>query len=442
MTSASELFAGPAFEQLVSEITRGRVLAFVGAGFAIPAFKEKSWHGLLRGLAGQRPELAERVSRLIDDRRPTNSELEAAAQMIQDTLGTDELRKGLREQLTIQGELSPTMRSRLEHLASIPFEAVLTTNFDTLLTGQSASPAAFGALLRNPAGHWWQNKYWDRGGSGAPVIKLHGDLSDEKSRIVFSRRDYRARLYQDPSYAGFLRSALATRTVLYLGFSFTDAYLNELRSEVLSMLGHEPGAAPTAYAVMNDVSPELVAYSREHEGIHVFSYGTNEGLKHEAFDHFLAELHARTNPTALLGNVVAGRRILWLDRHAENNDEGRKVLLDAARATESHCSIDTNESWQEAMQSMDASGDRPYDLVLTHWGEGQAIFRNGASCAVAERFLEELRASRHRVPTIVFAARRGADLRKPRALAAGALTYVHEWATLFEEIERVFGPAT
>lgn len=437
-TPEKAFFEGPAFDDLVNDVVSGRVLAFVGAGFAVPAFGLQ-WHQLLTALAKPHPELSARVTRLLGEKK-TNTEYEAAAQIIQDELGPKRLREHLVPLLSKPtGALSGAMQERLAHLRTIPFEAILTTNFDTLLQGSRATPAVFGELLRRPPGHWWDSQYWESENRGAPVIKLHGDLAESESLLVFSRRDYRERLYKDTSYATFLRSVLATRTVLYLGFSFRDAYLNELRSEVLAMLGHAPRTKPTAYAVMNDVDKDLIDYSRDHEGIHVFSYPSQTGLGHAAFDQFLSALHARTNPIALLGNVVGGKRILWLDRHAENNDRGHEVLMRAAAKAQSPCTIDTPATWEEAMALMDAPGTRPYDLVLTHWGEGQAALRSGASAAVAERFLEELRTSRHRVPALVFAAKRGADARKARALGAGALGYVCDWGELFREIERVFG---
>ena len=70
--------------------------------------------------------------------------------------------------------------------------------------------------------------------SSIPVIQIHGSTRDP-STIVLTREGYRTLLNTKPSYGDFLTSLMATRTVLYVGFSFTDEYLNEHRSEVIAM---------------------------------------------------------------------------------------------------------------------------------------------------------------------------------------------------------------
>jgi hypothetical protein len=58
--------------------------------------------------------------------------------------------------------------------------------------------------------------------------------------IILSRRGYKRLQYETPGFKMFLTSAMATSTILYIGFSFTDDYLNEFRAEVLKMLRPSP----------------------------------------------------------------------------------------------------------------------------------------------------------------------------------------------------------
>ena len=54
----------------------------------------------------------------------------------------------------------------------------------------------------------------------------------------------------------FLTSAMATNTMLYIGFSFADEYLNEFRAEVLKMLRpqpHLPAQYETVLAALNTI---------------------------------------------------------------------------------------------------------------------------------------------------------------------------------------------
>jgi hypothetical protein len=68
-----------------------------------------------------------------------------------------------------------------------------------------------------------------------PIVQLHGSVGEENT-VICTRNSYRRLLYGVPGYATFLRSVMASCTLLYVGFSFSDHYLNELRAEVLSML--------------------------------------------------------------------------------------------------------------------------------------------------------------------------------------------------------------
>lgn len=65
---------------------------------------------------------------------------------------------------------------------------------------------------------------------------------------MVTRRGYRQLLHATSGYNDFLQSVMASCTVLYLGFSFTDHYLNDLRSSVLSMMEGRSTAAKGAHA--------------------------------------------------------------------------------------------------------------------------------------------------------------------------------------------------
>ena len=44
---------------------------------------------------------------------------------------------------------------------------------------------------------------------------------------------------------------MARSTLLYVGFSFTDGYFNEIRSELMTLRDPTDGAAPFSYAVIS-----------------------------------------------------------------------------------------------------------------------------------------------------------------------------------------------
>ena len=67
-----------------------------------------------------------------------------------------------------------------------------------------------------------------------PLSRIHGNLNNSQS-VVLSREGYRL-LFACPNYMTFIRSCFATRTILFVGFSFSDANINELRSEARALV--------------------------------------------------------------------------------------------------------------------------------------------------------------------------------------------------------------
>ena len=427
-------------EQLRREIVSGNCVAFVGAGFSAPLVPE--WGALLRGLGEDLGE-SEMVGRVLGapDRRPRSDALEAAAQMLRDAHRErflEALRARLGHAALIQQVTEGSrMAERLALLRSIPFATILTTNFDGLLEGRTPDGAAYWSALRPHAHRWWEARFWDHEHRGPEVIKLHGDVdADDARSLVFSKRDYRKRLYSLASYRSFLRAMMARFTVLYLGFSFTDAYVNELRSEVLSIFGDHANA-PIAYAVLPNVPEDYRGYLRSHEGIQVLDYTHEPDDEHAGFDRWLAAVHEETNPSQLLGRRLSGKRILWNDPKPANNTYAERFLRKAAAgAPGADCQIDKVPDWAAAVAALEA---RTYDLVLTHWGWQKAEDRAGTPCPVGERLLVEMRARDLRAPVLVLSTRDFAEDNRPIALRLGAREYLWEWSELFREVAELFG---
>jgi hypothetical protein len=88
---------------------------------------------------------------------------------------------------------------------------------------------------------------------------------------VLSRTGYKRLQYETPGLKMFVTSAMATHTVLYIGFSFTDDYLNEFRAEVLKMLRPAPRLPVQFNVVLQALKainkPELLCFFHD-KGIH------------------------------------------------------------------------------------------------------------------------------------------------------------------------------
>ena len=189
----------------------------------------------------------------------------------------------------------------------------------------------------------------------------------------------------------FLRSLFATRTVLFIGVSFTDAHLNELRTEMLAMFDHDGDDEPVAYATLSDVQPHQVRYLRSHEGLGAITFDTAEVTDWSGFGAILRSIHDATNPRAQLGQAIADRTILWVDPESDDTVDG------ASMAPTWSCST------------------------------GRWARQCSRQC--------EPRTS-HRVRPLA----RAEGVRRA-ALAPGATETIADWPDLFREIERVLGPS-
>jgi len=426
-------------EGLLHEIRDGNCVAFVGAGFSAGGVHD--WLSLLRRLAA-RPEvpadLRDNVSKQLERKPKDSLTLEAAAQTLRDALGKgfhDALRAAL-----VRNPDDASISRRRDWLAHTPFRAVLTTNFDPFLSGEVASSKAYANVLRLPNKLWWSTNVWEKRGA-ASVVKLHGCVEhDDAATIVFTREDYRRRLHGDPSYTTFLRSLFCTRTLLYIGFSFTDAYLNELRSEVLALLGPLPQNRPIAYAIVNDVGGVEAQYWREHEGVELLSYDSKNCTDFRGFDEYLEAICDQTSPRAQLGKVLAGKKLLWVDANPQNNDDGRKLLEKAASGNGNDCTIVNVSKPADALSALGNRG--PFDAVITSWGFMKGRRPDDVVCSSAEELIRGMRASDLWAPVIVFANPENARENRPAALRLGAYGFTSQWGELFGELSRLFGNAS
>ncbi|MGZ4455057.1 MAG: SIR2 family protein [Nocardioides sp.] len=415
-------------QHLVSQIIEGRCVAFVGAGFAAPAVP--AWKMLLKGL-GERAHLDDATAAWLASlvEHGGSRDLEAAAQILHTAMG-DAFDPALAEVLAQDGH-PEAIADRRRLLSGIPFDAIMTTNFDPFLVGDVPGPDAYQRILRDPPHRWWEPRYWSDDAPGAPVVKLHGEVGPLGDSVVFTQRDYRERLYSSPAYMTFLRSLFATNTILFLGVSFTDAYLNELRSEVLAMIDQRDEDPPVAYAVLPDVAEHQARYLHSHEGLGAISFDTAGGTDWGGFDRVLGAIHDATNPRAQIGSALDGRTVLWVDSSADDTAYGRRVLADAAEDSGGRSRMVQVSSAAEAAAWL---REHDADLVIADWAAGS----DGAP--VAETLLRTMRTEDRRAVAVVLAQDEVTAEERHRALALGATEVARSWGELFRELARVYAP--
>ena len=427
---------------LINEILEGNCVAFVGAGFSAPAVP--NWDDLLFGIAADSTVSActeERVKKLLKHDRLSSRgtfDREAAAQILQDELGKERFQLVLKQVVTTTPNAdTEKVKCRTDLLLQIPFQSILTTNFDHLLVGQIGSDDVYRDILRKTRNPWFNIFTWDKQDvRRADIVKLHGQIREEgqsdRSDVVLTRAQYRELLFEGSRYSNFLRGILSTRTVLFLGFSFSDAYLNLLRSEILAMLKHDPAKKPLAYAVLDDVGDEERNFLLTHEGIEVLGYET-EGVSHSGFDEYLKAIHAKTAPAKILGNLLNRKKLLWLDPNPDNNRYGKKVINESV---DMNCEI---VELSDPLVALDHLKDGSFDLVITHWG-GLAKDASGKLRPTAVQLLDGIRKRDIEAPVIIFASPDPDHAQKNRskALSLGAFEYTWYFEDLFGAIQRIF----
>ncbi|HEY5895732.1 MAG TPA: SIR2 family protein [Chthoniobacterales bacterium] len=418
---------------LVNAIRAGHCVAVVGSGFS-GAAGFPTWESLLRELAA-RPEVESirpQIEKRLKDK--TSHAFDEVAQALEDVIGREAVVGHLQAKCTYTVP-NPTMERRRQLLKEIPFRAVLTTNYDRMLKGEIPEPGTYRQLLRSVHTPWIGTLYVsanDR--KQRPLLKLHGDL-DKPQTIVLSRRDYRRLLYENPHYLNFLRAYLVSHTVLYLGFSFTDAYLNELRSELLTRLDQREGSEPVAYAVINDISPLTQSHYRKHEGIEILTYNTRRRKDYSGFDHILEAIHKLTSPVMRYRSLLANKRLLWVDPRWEMTFQWAHQYFDMSSGREV---LDLVRSAEEALEHLAATKiRRAYDLAVCFWGDE---FGKENAEPLAVTLLREMRARGIGMPVIVFAQHGVFQKRKRQALELGALGCYYRWESLLRAIQMALDP--
>ena len=429
---------------LISEIKSGNCVAFIGAGFSAPAVH--TWTELIDKLA-QNTELTDGVKDQVNmilghDSKASNPlfDREAAAELIEDDLknkGINHFRKEVRKALFKDGiEGNTEVTDRIELLNSIPFDSVLTTNFDSKISrGKAFHKADLEDLLRNRKRGWSDG--FDIAGKPkpSPVITLHGDIeddSDDAQSLVFSRSGYRKLLFETSNYQSLIRAVFATKTVVFFGFSFSDAYLNLIRSEVISMLmPHGKKHVPFAYAVMDDISEAQVDYLAKHEGISAIRYCKKDENDHSGFTEILRDISNGTKPSNVARGLIKGKKIVWFDPNPKNNLPGIEELKKSMPVE----NIILETELEEARNQL-KSGH--VDLLITHWGHNLHENSDGIREPNALSLLKTIRTKNLPIPTLVFATEPFAPTNRAAAVKQGAFDYIYEFPDLYRRIEDLF----
>ena len=413
---------------LAETIKLGECVAFIGAGFSADA--SVGWRDLVTRVIDRMAA----DGHLDDDRASVaRSYIELgryddAASAAIDGLDQQVPDHYLRD--IVVDILTPVETSKRDRmLAEIPFRALLTTNYDGRPGGLERGHEAYRQILR---GTGTVTSWLDGRDKAESAVALHGQLDGGGPPLVLTRRQYRDLLYRSPGYRTFLRALFATTTVLFLGKSFDDAYLNELRGEILSLIG-ESADKPLAYAAVPawQFTEAEERHLRQSEGIQLLRWG-DETEDYSGFDALLEAIRDRTNFFRVMQADLAGLHLLWLDTNASGTWGSADVDATIHRIAEGRSDIAitrvrTIDDAAEAMASNDV------DFVISNWGHKQDHE------PVAVQLLGEMHRKATRRPVVVFAAPGHEGENRAAAISAGAYAFTTSADDLFRAIHELAG---
>lgn len=233
---------------LIDNYKAGLVIPWVGAGLSIPAGLP-SWYQLVQlfidevAAAGVPLRDQEELQALANSGRQNS--LEDVVDFCRDHLGVGEYGRFLKRVLGT-GFASTNSHSKLFELR---WPALITSNYDLLIEKAYVSktnqlPVVFTSLDNQAL--WQQQALGEH-----YILKVHGDLNKPDS-IVLTSNDYTRHVFGNYLFMEFLRRQFATRTLLFLGTSLSDTYVNMMLEEICYVTS---GVGLPHYALMFDCGP-------------------------------------------------------------------------------------------------------------------------------------------------------------------------------------------
>lgn len=282
---------------LVEDIAKGHGVAFVGAGLSQGAGLP-GWINLLRQMLDWAPIHGVTLQDYTElETYIKENKLLLVVDEMRDRLGKDRFYQFITEKFQ-KVELTPTETHKL--LPDISFNAILTSNYDSLLETTYT-------LKRGTTQHCFTQMDCPELSKAQKndefyILKVHGSV-DRLETIVLGGKDYRKVMLANPSYRQFLMTFFQINTVLFLGYGLADPdillFLNELK-----MMFKNYGSVH--YALMDATKLRPIERRRFEldYGIHIIPY-IPSSQQHPEVKDFLAQLAKKVKEAKILKDKSA-----------------------------------------------------------------------------------------------------------------------------------------
>lgn len=226
--------------QLIEATNRHTLVPFIGAGLSVGAGLP-TWYELLT-------KLAERARIDLPPKEWVSGEhLIDAAQAYVNVHGLQSMLMFLKDELDTINIL-PTRAHYA--LARLPFSLIFTANYDDLLERAYRQVGKHVHIVVNTDDIAFMRNDVD----SVNIVKLYGSL-DQPASIVLAREQYEGFFRKKARLIGLLESELGRSHMLYIGWSLSDPYFNQVFGEVLSQFG---SFMRSGWAIMFDVPSEKI----------------------------------------------------------------------------------------------------------------------------------------------------------------------------------------
>lgn len=298
-----------------------------------------------------------------------------------------------------------------------------------------------------------------------PIIQLHGSVANEEFAkdpgLAFTKEGYRHLLHGNASYSKFMTSTMASKTILYLGFSFSDEYINEIRSSIQMMLQQQQKQMddedpddeeeqkkrdrPIAYAISINSKESDIEFYAQHEGVRLLNYVPKDGGPgFEGLEKWLEAIVEETNPLYRWSRNLAGKSVVICGQdnlcgfvRVFNHLAKKKFGVETAHLfctppPDKGEDFEGDDIVEFIKESASQSPNGVIDLLLVEYGGPKTPPFPGIS------FLKALNANPElRCPVLVTDTNKGKRhaAHKKTVMALGAAGYINNFPTLFGQVQ-------
>lgn len=249
-------------EHLVEHLRAGNLVAFVGAGASRSYTDDesgKTWNGL--------PTASMLVERLAEKRSYIDKSMafDEACFLYKHNNGRSDLEAFLVEHID-RPVIKPLPADVL--LANLSFSAYITTNYDTLLE------RALVQERKKPHVVITDSDVSRIRQQNTPIMKIHGCVTRPQTMIA-SSDEFLPIGERLPIVEALLRTYLANKVVLFLGFSLEDKDFSRIFEDTKQILG---AYMPKSYAVVQDMTEFRDKYWQA-KGVHIIKGDLTDFLR-------------------------------------------------------------------------------------------------------------------------------------------------------------------